>query len=109
MYDTTVTVSRVVSGAVTTVATHLPVQVDQANMQETVLHHQAYSFQGGDLWKIYTIYWTPTLRLQQDDVLTDERVTDPNTATYQRYKLVGRVKYYEFDHLELYAYSEVGT
>lgn len=114
MRITTVTLLRPTtdgSGTTTTIAQHLPVQVDQMSTREVVQHQQAYDVRVVDLWKITTFY-TPqpsSLQPQRGDILQDEIATEPEKANAPiTYKVVGRVKVYD-DHCEITAESPVGN
>jgi|SRR5579872_2958848 len=106
MRNTTITIQRPEG---TVLVTGLPVQVDQASIQEVVAHHQQYDYHTYDAFKVYTQGWYPNSLLQQDDVLFDELYTDPNTAAPFKYRVIGRVKDYFYDHQEAYCEVVPGT
>ncbi len=106
MRETTLTVHRPEG---TVIASGVPVQVDQTSLQEVIHHRQAYGWDGADLFKLYTAWWMPAFQLQRGDVVFDERFTDPETGALYKYRVIGRVRVFDRDHLECFAEVVVGA
>lgn len=109
MRDTTITIQRPANGQMTQVATGIRCQVDQASTKEVVEHRQAYAWEVADYFKVYTTDWNPTALIRRGDELVDERATDPETGQPFRYRVMGRVKDYEYSHQEMFCRVLVGS
>lgn len=112
MRDTYVTIERPEH---TVLATNVHVQVDQMGDREVAALRAAWEYQAGDYFRIYTADWDPNSLIRRDDVLVDQMFIDPDTITasnpggnYFRYRIVGRVKDFEYDHQEAYGWVVVG-
>lgn len=105
MRETTITIQRPEG---TVLATHIRVQVDQVSLREAFDLSAAYNRRAVDFFKVYTEGWYYNALLQRDDVLLDELGTDPETTKPYKYRVVGRVKNFEFDHQEAYCEVVVG-
>jgi hypothetical protein len=105
MRETTVTLYRPEG---TQVVGGLRVQIDQVSIREQIDLRGAIDYQAGDYFKVYTTGWYYNSLLQRDDVLTDDLGTDPETGTAYKYRVVGRVKNFEYDHQECYVRVVVG-
>ncbi len=119
MRDTMITIQRpegttlVVNGMT---AQHIAVQIDQVSLRQTIDLRNAYDYQAGDYFKVYTAGWYGTFLLRRDDVLIDELYRDPDTITagnptgnFFKYRVIGRVKDFQFDHQECFVRVVVGN
>lgn len=122
MRDTTITILRggnnnptnILVGLDNRNATGIYVQVDQADDKELALMQQVYQWYGKIGFKIKTHYWNANALIKQDDILVDERFTDPDTGALYRYHVVGRPRDfsegpYAGDHQEVFCDVPVGT
>lgn len=112
MRETTLTLQRngaTYTGLDSRPATGILAQIDQVSDQERVVLQQVYHFYGSISFKIHTLFWNAAALLKQDDILIDERFTDPDTGAAYRYKVIMRPKDYPFDHQECLADVTVGT
>ena len=103
MRDTTITIQRPEG---TVLATHVRVQVDQVSLREAFDLSAVTGRRAVDYFKLYTAGWYASSLLQAEDLLVDELENDPEITlapTPYRYRVVGRVKNYEYDHQEVYA------
>ena len=102
-----VTTVRIERPEGTVVATHIPVQIDQAGT------HEELDFDGArpyDLFWIYTLAGVPSPSpIQRRDVLFDEVNTDPETGALAKYRVSGLVETFAGDHQELMAERVVGS
>jgi hypothetical protein len=112
MRTTTVTIQRPEG---TLYASGVRVQVDQMTFKEVMDHMDVTRMHGHDGFKVYTLDWIPPLLIHRDDVLIDERYTDPDTITPAnptgslfKYRVVSRPKDYDWDHQEMVVEVVVG-
>ena len=91
----------------TTVASGVPVQIDQASAEERI------EFEGTRPYDVFSVYtlWPPITPaiIQRRDVLVDEQNTDPETGQLARYRVSGLVETFADDHQEMLVERVVGN
>lgn len=104
MITTTVRIERPQG---TTVASGVPVQIDQASLEERL------EFAGARPYDVFTVYtlWPPIdpAIIRRRDVLVDESNTDPETGTNAKYRVSGLVETFADDHQEMLVERVVGA
>ena len=90
----------------TTVASGVPVQIDQASLDERTEFEGARPY---DVFMVYTL-WPPISPgiIQRRDTLVDEVNTDPETGQLARYRVSGLVETFDGDHQEMLVERVVG-
>ena len=90
----------------TVVASGVPVQIDQASLEERS------EFDGARPYDVFTVYtlWPPVAPaiIQRRDTLVDENNTDPETGQLARYRVSGLVETFDGDHQEALIERVVG-
>ena len=91
----------------TVIASGVPVQIDQASLEERVEFDGARPY---DVFMIYTL-WPPLAPaiIQRRDTLVDEQNSDPETGQLARYRVSGLVETFDGDHQEMLIERVVGN
>ena len=91
----------------TVIASGVPVQIDQASLEERVEFDGARPY---DVFMVYTL-WPPLALaiIQRRDTLVDEQNTDPETGQAARYRVSGLVETFDGDHQEALIERVVGN
>lgn len=91
----------------TTIASGVPVQIDQATLDEQIEFEGARPF---DQFSLYTL-WPPIAPaiIQRRDVLFDETNLDAETGVAAKYRVVGLVETFADDHQEMLVERVVGA
>lgn len=91
----------------TTVASGVPVQIDQASTEERI------EFDGARPYDVFTVYtlWPPVSPaiIRRRDVLVDEVNIDTETNTNAKYSVSGLVETFADDHQEMMVERVVGA
>ncbi len=104
MIQTTVRIERPQG---TVVASGVPVQIDQASLDERL------EFDGARPYDVFTVYtlWPPIAPgiIQRRDVLVDEVNSDAETGQLAKYRVSGLVETFAGDHQEMLVERVVGS
>jgi hypothetical protein len=102
-----VTTVRIERPQGTVIASGVPVQIDQASLEERVEFDGARPY---DVFMVYTL-WPPLSPaiIQRRDTLVDEQNTDAETGQPARYRVSGLVETFDGDHQEALIERVVGN